>query len=254
MLENFIKTHSYDEYEKLKSEYECCEDEKVHNAFQKCDKRFTKQFKIIEEYKKRQMMEFILHMNGYRYIAGIDEVGRGPLAGSVYAAAVILDIKKDILGIKDSKKLSSVKRDTLSKEIKQYSLSWSIGKASVEEIDKLNILNATKLAMKRAVAGLSIQPQILLIDAVKLPDIKIEQISIIKGDDKSVSIGAASIIAKVERDSYMNDMSKLYPEYKFESNKGYGTSEHISALKKFGPCSIHRKTFIKNFIGENHEQ
>jgi ribonuclease HII len=211
-------------------------------------KKYDNEIKLLEEYKNRSVYETRLLNNNIRFIAGIDEVGRGPLAGPVYTAAVILDPSINILGIKDSKKLSEKQREMLSQEIKQNCLSYSVGIATEEEVDKLNILNATKLAMKRSIEGLSIKPQYLLIDALNLTSIDIPQISIIKGDDLSISIGAASIIAKVERDNFMVKISEKYTMYKFESNKGYGSSEHIEALKKFGPCEIHRKSFIRNFI------
>lgn len=184
----------------------------------------------------------------YEYIAGIDEVGRGPLAGPVVTAAVILPKDTKILYINDSKKLSKEKREELFQEIMEKAVSTSIGIVHSEEIDNINILNATYKAMKEAIENLKVQPQAVLVDAVTIPDINILQRGIIKGDEKSISIAAASIIAKVTRDQMMEGYDSLYPEYGFLRNKGYGTQEHIAAIKKYGPTPIHRATFIKNFI------
>ena len=214
----------------------------------KKQRQFSKESKAQDEYNSRKIYENKLLRDNFNFIAGIDEVGRGPLAGPVYTAAVIMDLNNDVIGIRDSKKLSKEQRDYLSEEIKQKCVCYSIGIASEEEIDSINILNATKLAMKRAIEGLRIKPEYILIDALKLEDVDIPQISIIKGDDLSISIGAASIIAKVARDKFMEDISLKYPGYYFEKNKGYGTVEHIESIRKYGPCSIHRKSFIKNFI------
>ncbi|MBR4832310.1 MAG: ribonuclease HII [Butyrivibrio sp.] len=182
-------------------------------------------------------------------LCGIDEVGRGPLAGPVYAAAVILPTDADILYINDSKKLSEKKREELYYEIKNKALAIGIGHVSNERIDEINILQATYEAMAMAVKELGITPGGLLIDAVHIPQLEeYKQISIIKGDAKSVSIAAASIIAKVTRDRVMKDYAKEYPQYGFDSNKGYGSADHIAAIKKYGPCPIHRRSFIGNFI------
>ena len=182
------------------------------------------------------------------YICGIDEVGRGPLAGPVVAGAVILDPNNDILYLNDSKKLSEAKRNELYEEIKEKAIAYQIGIMPPAVIDELNILNATYKAMQEAVHGLSVTPDLLLNDAVIIPDLPMEQVKIIKGDAKSLSIAAASILAKVERDRMRVEYDKLYPEYGFASNKGYGSKEHIEALKKYGPCPIHRASFIKNFV------
>ena len=182
------------------------------------------------------------------YICGIDEVGRGPLAGPVVAGAVILDPNNDILYLNDSKKLSEAKRNELYEEIKEKAIAYQIGIMPPAVIDELNILNAKYKAMQEAVHGLSVTPDLLLNDAVIIPDLPMEQVKIIKGDAKSLSIAAASILAKVERDRMMVEYDKLYPEYGFASNKGYGSKEHIEALKKYGPCPIHRASFIKNFV------
>ncbi|MBO5346774.1 MAG: ribonuclease HII [Lachnospiraceae bacterium] len=184
----------------------------------------------------------------YPYICGIDEVGRGPLAGSVVAAAVILPKDCDILYINDSKKLSEKKREMLYEEIMEKAVSVGIGMAGPERIDEINILQATYEAMREAVSKLDPQPDLMLNDAVKIPGIEIPQVSIIKGDAKSASIGAASIIAKVTRDRMMVEYDHIFPEYGFAANKGYGTAVHIAALKELGPTPIHRRSFIGNFI------
>lgn len=246
-LEKLLNDVSIEEFYSIKQQYFDEEKKSVVNLFNKYENKIKKQIQLLEEYNKRLVYENQAIEKGYKYIAGVDEVGRGPLAGPVYAAAVILDLSKPIYNIKDSKKLSEKKRLEISDKIKETAVAYSIAFATAEEIDKYNILNATKLAMKRAIENLTIKPDILLIDAVDL-DINIDRLPIVKGDDLSVSIGAASIIAKVERDLYMDKISQKYPFYSFEKNKGYGTKEHIEALKKYGPCEIHRRTFIKNFI------
>ncbi len=184
----------------------------------------------------------------YEYIGGIDEVGRGPLAGPVVTACVILPKDCDILYINDSKKLSATKREELYEEIMEKAISVSIGAASEARIDEINILQATYEAMRQAIDESKVEPQLLLNDAVTIPQVKIPQVPIIKGDAKSISIGAASIIAKVTRDRMMVEYENIYPEYHFASNKGYGSAEHIEALKKYGPCPIHRRSFIGNFV------
>lgn len=176
-------------------------------------------------------------------LAGVDEVGRGPLAGPVVAAAVILNPDKPIDGLMDSKKLSENKRDLLSDLIKERALSWSLGRAEVSEIDEINILQASLLAMQRAVAGLSIQPELALIDGNKLPDLKCRAEAIIKGDSKIPAISAASIIAKVARDLEMQELDKLYPEYGLAKHKGYPTKTHIEALSVHGVSPIHRISY-----------
>ena len=185
-----------------------------------------------------------LWASGCRYIAGVDEVGRGPLAGPVVTAAVILPEDFDLLGVDDSKKLTPKKRDELFEKIKEAAVCWAIGRREPGRIDEINILNATKEAMLDAVNGLSVRPDHVLIDAVKLPSLDIPQTSIIHGDALSVSIAAASILAKVTRDREMEEMAKVWPGYSFEKNKGYGTKAHYEGLKALGPCPIHRKTFL----------
>lgn len=184
----------------------------------------------------------------YKFICGIDEAGRGPLAGPVVAGAVILPKDCDILYINDSKKLSEKKREELYEIITKKAVSWAVGIVEQDVIDKINILQATYEAMRQAINKLSVQPDILLNDAVIIPDVKIKQVPIIKGDAKSISIGAASILAKVTRDRIMQDYDKLYPQYQFGKHKGYGTKEHTSIIKEIGACPIHRKTFIKKIV------
>mgnify|MGYP000600359179 CR=1 FL=1 len=184
----------------------------------------------------------------YGYICGIDEVGRGPLAGPVVACAVILPVDCDILYINDSKKLSAKKRNELYDVIMEKAVSVGIGMASHERIDEINILQATYEAMRQAIDNLKVKPDLLLNDAVTIPEVVIPQVPIIKGDAKSVSIAAASIVAKVTRDRLMEEYDKEYPEYGFAKHKGYGTAAHIAALKEFGPTPIHRRTFITKFV------
>ena len=185
---------------------------------------------------------------GAKYITGVDEVGRGPLAGPVVCASVIMNLDDIIEGIDDSKKVSAKKREALYDIIKEKAIAYSICEISPEEIDEINILNATKKCMKTAVESLAVTPDVVLIDAVNL-DLKVPTESIIKGDLNSYTIGAASILAKVYRDRLMEEYAKEYKEYGFERNAGYGTKEHIDKIKEIGPCKIHRKTFIKNFWG-----
>ena len=182
------------------------------------------------------------------YICGIDEVGRGPLAGPVVAGAVILPKNCDILYLNDSKQLSEKKREELYDVIMEKAVSVGLGFSSPERIDEINILKATYEAMRQAISKLSVQPAVLLNDAVTIPGVEIKQVPIIKGDAKSVSIAAASIVAKVTRDRMMVEYDSVFPEYGFAQNKGYGAAAHIEALKKYGPCPIHRKTFITHFV------
>lgn len=185
--------------------------------------------------------------NGYKYIAGVDEVGRGPLAGNVVCAAVIMKLDDLIEGIDDSKKISEKKRSFLDVFIREKAVAYNIAEISPQEIDEINILEATKKCMKLAVEGLAVRPDVLLSDAMKI-DTDIPLIDIIKGDALSYTIGSASIIAKVYRDNQMKEYAEHYPNYLFEKHKGYGTKAHIEALRKYGACEIHRRSFIKKFI------
>ena len=182
------------------------------------------------------------------FIAGVDEVGRGPLAGPVVAAAVILPSDYEITGLNDSKKLSEKRREAMDEIIRREAVSFGIGLISQDRIDEINILQATYEAMRLALEQLSPAPDMILADAVTIPGIETRQLPIIKGDAKSASIAAASIIAKVYRDHLMIKYDSLYPEYGFARNKGYGTKEHINALKEFGPTPLHRKSFIGHFV------
>ena len=186
--------------------------------------------------------------NGYNLVCGVDEAGRGPLAGPVYAAAVILNENEAIEGINDSKKLSAKKREKLFEIITQKAISYNISFVDEKLIDEINILQATHLAMKQAIEGLEIKPDIVLIDGNSAPNIDIKTKTIVKGDAKSASIAAASILAKVARDKYMLEISKIYPHYNFEKHKGYGTKLHRENILKYGPCEIHRKTFLKKLL------
>lgn len=197
-------------------------------------------------YEAMSVYEKELHQKGYLHICGIDEVGRGPLAGPVVACACILDPQHPVLGVKDSKALSPKRRLQLFEELKEKALSYGIGVVSQEVIDEINILEATKRAMREAVQKLSLKPDWVLIDALTLPELGEHQTGIIKGDAKSVSIAAASILAKETRDAMALEWDRLYPEYGFASHKGYGTRAHIEAIFRYGPLPIHRKSFLQN--------
>ena len=203
-----------------------------------------------EKARVEQMCEYEKEYGVYSYICGIDEAGRGPLAGPVVAGAVILPKDCRILYINDSKKLSEKRRNELFDIIKEEAVTYGIGIIDAARIDEINILQATYEAMRSAINNLNPSPDILLNDAVTIPEVTIPQVPIIKGDAKSISIGAASIIAKVTRDRLMVEYDQILPEYGFASNKGYGSAEHIAALKKYGPSPIHRRSFIHNFIEE----
>lgn len=195
-----------------------------------------------------RMKEYERKYDDCRYICGVDEVGRGPLAGPLVAAAVVLPKDEDIYYLNDSKQLSEKKREQLFEEIMEKAIAVGIGFADEKCIDEINILQADYVAMREAISKLCVTPDILLNDAVTIPEVMIPQIPIIKGDAKSVSIAAASIVAKVTRDRFMVEMDKKYPGYGFASNKGYGSALHIAKMKEAGPTPIHRKTFIKNFF------
>lgn len=184
-------------------------------------------------------------LKGYKAICGVDEAGRGPLAGPVCAAAVILPPNTIIDGVNDSKKLTEKKREALFDVIKETAVSYSIAYASVEEIESINILNATMLAMKRAVEGLDVKADYAMIDGNKMPPLDIDGETIVKGDAKSMSIACASILAKVSRDRLLYEYAKEYPQYRFDKHKGYGTAAHREAILEYGPCPYHRKSFLK---------
>ena len=210
--------------------------EKKKDAYEKELERLEVMRQYEEEYKDSP------------YICGIDEVGRGPLCGPVVASAVILPKDARILYINDSKQLSEKKREALFNEIMQKAVAVGTGIVSPQEIDELTILQATYKAMRMAINSLPVKPTLLLNDAVTIPEVDVPQVKIIKGDAKSMSIAAASIIAKVTRDRMMGEYEKVFPQYGLAKNKGYGSKEHIEALRKYGPCPIHRKTFITHFV------
>lgn len=247
----------------IKAELENADKDTRESLLELCKKDTRKGvLKLVEKYEKqkaamveelerlKKMHEFEDKYSEYEYIAGIDEAGRGPLAGPVVAASVILPKDCEILYLNDSKQLSAKRRDELFDEIKQKAIAYGIGIVSQGRIDDINILQATYEAMREAIGRMSEKqnPDLLLVDAVHIPDVDIKQIGIVKGDAKSVSIAAASILAKVTRDRFMVEMDKLYPEYGFASHKGYGSKSHIEAIKKYGASPIHRQTFIKNFV------
>ncbi len=228
------------------STYEADERGGVAKLVEQAKKRAEK----LEQEKQRiwELGKFEREYEQFGYVCGIDEVGRGPLAGPVVACAVILPKDCDILYINDSKKLSAAKREELYDIIMEKAVAVGIGMVGPGRIDEINILQATYEAMREAISNLQVQPDILLNDAVTIPGVHIRQVPIIKGDAKSISIGAASIIAKVTRDRLMEEYDKVFPEYGFASNKGYGSAEHIKALKEIGPTPIHRSSFIGNFV------
>lgn len=240
-----LQAASMDELPALLIQHEQDERAGVRAAVEKGRKR-------IETYEKEvarceALKKYEREYAAYTHICGIDEVGRGPLAGPVVAGAVILPKDCDILYINDSKKLSEKKREELYDVIMEKAVSVGLGFVTPARIDEINILQATYEAMREAILKLKVKPDLLLNDAVTIPQVDIRQVPIIKGDAKSISIGAASIVAKVTRDRLMVQYDEVYPEYGFASNKGYGAQIHIDALKKYGPCPIHRKTFITHF-------
>ena len=200
-----------------------------------------------------QMREYENTYAACAMICGIDEAGRGPLAGPVAAGAVILPKDCTLLYLNDSKKLSEKRREELFVQIKEQAVAWCVGIVGPERIDEINILQATYEAMRQAVAGLGVKPDLLLNDAVEIPGVDIMQVPIIKGDAKSVSIAAASILAKVTRDHMMVEYDQLFPDYGFAKHKGYGTAAHIQAIQELGPCPIHRRSFIRNIWSEEAE-
>lgn len=224
------------------------EDER--SGVQKLIAKYKKQDEKLEE-EHRRIEKMCAYEREYRhlgYICGIDEVGRGPLAGPVVAGAVILPEDCDILYLNDSKQLSAKKREELYDEIMGKAVAVGLGMVSPQRIDEINILQATYEAMREAIGNLAVKPDVLLNDAVTIPKVEIRQVPIIKGDAKSVSIAAASIVAKVTRDRLMEEYEKVLPGYGFFKNKGYGSAEHIAALKELGSTPIHRQSFIKNFV------
>jgi len=248
-IKDYYKTLNNDEYKLFIEKYADDERDGIRKLVEAADKKI----KALEKERARieTMKEFERRYEEMGYVCGIDEVGRGPLAGPVCAGAVILPKDTEILYLNDSKKLSEKKREELYDVIMEKAVGAAVAFASPKRIDEINILQADYEAMAEAVGKLPVRPDILLLDAVHVPQLEeYKQVSIIKGDAKSVSIAAASIIAKVTRDRLMKELDSKYPEYGFASNKGYGSAAHIEALKKYGPCEIHRRSFIGNFVSE----
>ena len=245
-INNILKNLSVKELNSFIMEFNVDERQGVKKLVAKAQKMLEKyELELQRTYK---MGEFERKYSDYEFICGIDEVGRGPLAGPVVAGAVILPKDDMILYLNDSKKLSEKKREMLYDEIMNRAVATGIGMASPARIDEINILQATYEAMRMAIDNLKVRPDILLNDAVTIPQVDILQVPIIKGDAKSISIAAASIIAKVTRDRLMVEYDKVLPGYDFASNKGYGTKAHIAGLKELGPTPIHRRSFIHNYV------
>lgn len=245
-IKNIFQAAGLNELPAFIKTYEKDERSSVAAIVQKAQKQIEDHEKELARTEK--MKEYEKKYDSFSWICGIDEVGRGPLAGPVVAGAVILPKDCDILYLNDSKQLSEKRREELYAVIMEKAVSTGLGFVASERIDEINILQATYEAMREAISKLDPQPEILLNDAVTIPLINIRQVPIIKGDAKSISIAAASIIAKVTRDRLMVSYDEIYPEYGFASNKGYGAKAHLDALKKYGPTPIHRRTFIKNLL------
>lgn len=235
-------------------QYETDERKGVQKLIQTYQKRYTAHMQELQRLQNILQYERECYQKGYTLVAGVDEVGRGPLAGPVVAAAVILPQNHIIAGIDDSKKLTAKKREELCAIIKKEAVAWAVGVVSHERIDEINILQATYEAMREAIAKLNIPPQYILADAVTIPQIEIPQKGIVKGDAKSMSIGAASIVAKVTRDAMMEELDKVYPNYDFASNKGYGSQKHLAGIAQHGLCDIHRRSFVKNLVQKTETQ
>lgn len=245
-IKNIFQAAGLNELPAFIKSYEKDERSSVAALIKKAQKQLENHEKELARTEK--MKEYEKKYDSFSWICGIDEVGRGPLAGPVVAGAVILPKDCDILYLNDSKQLSEKRREELYAVIMEKAVSTGLGFVAPERIDEINILQATYEAMREAISKLDPQPDILLNDAVTIPQVNIKQVPIIKGDAKSVSIAAASIIAKVTRDRLMVSYDEIYPEYGFASNKGYGAKAHLEALKKYGPTPIHRRTFIKNLL------
>jgi len=243
-IKNILDGTETDKLPEAIKEFEADERSGVQALIVRANKRYEALCR--EKERTYMMQEFERKYSDYAYVCGIDEAGRGPLAGPVVAGAVILPKDCDILYINDSKQLSEKKREELYDVIKEKAVAYGIGIVSAERIDEINILKATYEAMRMAIGKLGVVPDVLLNDAVKIPEVSIKQVPIIKGDAKSLSIAAASILAKVTRDRMMKEYALIYPEYGFEGHKGYGSQSHIEAIRKYGPTPIHRRTFIGN--------
>ncbi|MCM1143366.1 MAG: ribonuclease HII [Blautia sp.] len=241
-----LQAANYERLPELLNQYEQDTRAGVIKELERAKKRLLAYEKELERIE--QLKYYEKKYASYSYICGIDEAGRGPLAGPVVAGAVILPQNCHILYINDSKKLSEKKREELYDVIMDEAVAVSVGYSAPERIDEINILQATYEAMREAISNLQVQPDLLLNDAVTIPEVSMKQVPIIKGDAKSISIGAASIVAKVTRDRLMRRYDEVFPEYGFAAHKGYGAQAHIEALKKYGPCPIHRKSFITHFV------
>lgn len=246
-IKTILQHASYEELPAYIMTYGRDERSGVQKEVARAQKRLEQWQEEVQRIEQMKQLEYE-YWKQYDYVCGIDEVGRGPLAGPVMAAAVIFPKDINLLYLNDSKQLSEKKREELYEEIRTHAIAWAVGIADVATIDSVNILQADYIAMRQAISKLSIEPQLLLNDAVTIPLVNQPQVPIIKGDTKSISIAAASILAKVERDRLMCVYDEMYPEYGFARNKGYGSAEHIEAIRKYGPCDIHRRTFIKKFI------
>lgn len=242
-----IESAAPEQRKALLEEYTADSRKGVQNLIEKYHKQ---EMALQKELQRLEQMRFFekKYQNEFAYICGIDEAGRGPLAGPVVAGACILPVDCEILYLNDSKKLCAQKRELLYDEICEKAITYGVGIVSAQRIDEINILQATYEAMQQAIEKMDITPDILLVDAVTIPKVPMKQVGIVKGDAKSVSIAAASILAKVTRDRIMTEFDEVYPEYGFAKHKGYGSATHIEAIKKIGPCPLHRETFIKNFV------
>ncbi|HOQ15948.1 MAG: ribonuclease HII [Epulopiscium sp.] len=246
-IEKQLKEVSYDELPNFLEEIKKDSRIGVQKLVQKYERKYETYQVELKRIQEMSQYEKYYYQKGVKYIAGIDEAGRGPLAGPVVAAAVILPKDCFIMGINDSKKLSLIKREELFEIINKKALSIGIGIVDPQTIDRINILQATFEAMKKALDALSLKPELVLVDGNQnIPDISVPQEDIIKGDQKSISVAAAAIVAKVTRDRIMDKFHELYSEYGFNKHKGYGTKEHIEAIKKYGLCPIHRESFTRN--------
>lgn len=247
-IKDELSVLTIDEFPKFLEKYKNDERIGVQKLILQCKRYIEKYDNELKRIDGISKYEQELYSMGKNCIAGIDEVGRGPLAGPVMTCALILPKDCLIIDVNDSKKLSETKREELYIKIKEKAIDISIGIVNADIIDNINILQATYKAMQQSINNLNIKPDVVLIDAMTIPNIDIEQISIIRGDAKSITIGAASIIAKVKRDHIMKKFHEIYPQYGFDKNKGYGTKEHIQAIQKYGICPIHRRTFVKHFL------
>lgn len=248
-IKEFIETLEIKDYPKYIEILKNDDRKSVKDLSLRLEKKLLDIKKEEERLEKINFYENEGYKKGYLYIGGIDEAGRGPIAGPVVASVVVFKKDTKIHKIDDSKKLSEKKRNELFEIIKNEALDYGIGIVDNNKIDEMNILNATILAMKKAISQLEKKPDYLLIDALNIPNLDIDQNAIVKGDSKSISIAGASILAKVTRDNIMYEYDKMYPEYGFKNHKGYGTDEHYDAIRKYGLTPIHRKSFLKNIIG-----